>query len=143
MEKFEAHVGQWSKPVKNEIEKGAIRKFAQAIGDDNPLYVDEEKAAASRYGRIIAPPTFARTLDYGEIGDLDDSIPGLIHADERYRYARPIVAGEVVYGSRALVKTFSKTGKLGAMTFLVFQQKAIDEAGNTVVEGTSTIIYRG
>ncbi|MBA4116191.1 MAG: MaoC family dehydratase N-terminal domain-containing protein, partial [Rubrobacter sp.] len=64
---LEQFIGQRSEPVMNVVEKGAVRKFAEAIGDLNPLYMDEEVAKASRYGRLIAPPTFPRTFDYGEI----------------------------------------------------------------------------
>ena len=41
---FRKWVGKESVPVKNEVEKGAIRKFAEAIGDPNPLYHDEAYA---------------------------------------------------------------------------------------------------
>ena len=35
---FEQSVGHRSKAVANVVEKGAVRKFAEAIGDPNPLY---------------------------------------------------------------------------------------------------------
>ena len=35
-----------------EVEKGSIRKFAQAVGDPNPLWQDEEYARKSRYGSM-------------------------------------------------------------------------------------------
>jgi acyl dehydratase len=41
-----------------EVEKGAIRRFADAVDDANPLYHDEEYARNSKYGAIIAPPGF-------------------------------------------------------------------------------------
>jgi acyl dehydratase len=41
-----------------EVEKGAIRRFADAVDDPNPLYYDEEYAKNSKYGSIIAPPGF-------------------------------------------------------------------------------------
>ena len=34
-------IGVESEAITYDVEKGAIRKFAEAIGDDNPLYVDE------------------------------------------------------------------------------------------------------
>ncbi|KPV44232.1 MaoC family dehydratase N-terminal domain-containing protein [Alicyclobacillus ferrooxydans] len=142
-DEFRAFLNKASKPVKNEVEKGAIRKFAQAIGDANPLYLNEEAAAASRYGKIIAPPTFSRTFDYGAIEGMKFEAKGLIHGDERFRYFRPIFAGDVLYCSRKLVDVFERSGKLGNMTFLVYEQTAADEAGNPVVQSKSTIIYRG
>jgi hypothetical protein len=41
-----------------EVEKGAIRRFADAVGDPNPLFRDDEYARNTPYGTIIAPPGF-------------------------------------------------------------------------------------
>ena len=41
-----------------EATKGAIRRFVDGIGDPNPLYRDEEYANQTRYGAIIAPPSW-------------------------------------------------------------------------------------
>src|SRR4030088_3052692 len=38
-----------------------IRHFANAYGDDNPLYTDPEHGATTRWGSMIAPPTFLTT----------------------------------------------------------------------------------
>ena len=54
-------IGRESEPGTIDVEKGAIIKFAEAIGDDNPLYSDEVAARASRFGGLIAPPTFLRS----------------------------------------------------------------------------------
>lgn len=43
----------------NEVaSKDAIRQFCNGIGDDNPLYRNPEYATRTRWGHIIAPPTF-------------------------------------------------------------------------------------
>ena len=49
-------------PATFEIEKSHITAFARAIGDDNPLWNDEVAARRSRYGGLIAPPTFTRLI---------------------------------------------------------------------------------
>jgi hypothetical protein len=41
------------------VEAGHILAFADAIGDENPVYRDEEAAMAAGLEGIIAPPTFA------------------------------------------------------------------------------------
>lgn len=38
-----------------EVEKRHIRQFAEAIGDPNPLYVDEAFAKSSIYGVLLRP----------------------------------------------------------------------------------------
>ncbi|MGA8941841.1 MAG: MaoC family dehydratase N-terminal domain-containing protein [Thermoactinomyces sp.] len=142
LDKFQAFVGMESTPVKNEVEKGAIRKFADAIGDPNPLYRDEEYAKNTRYGKIIAPPTFSRTFDYGQIPGFSVKRDGLIHGEQHFEYFRPIYAGEVLYCSTRLVDVYEKKGKLGQMVFLVYEQKGTDEDGNTVFIARSNVIYR-
>ena len=55
-------VGFKTRPVTFEIGRGAIRKFAQSIEDHNPLFNDEQAARETRFGGMIAPPTFGRML---------------------------------------------------------------------------------
>ena len=42
-----------------------IRNFAEAVGDNNPLWIDEEYAVKSRFGMITAPPTFLFNVNHG------------------------------------------------------------------------------
>lgn len=50
----EVRVEQWN----HEATRDTIRHYAWGIGDDNPLYCDPDYAAKTRWGGIIAPPTF-------------------------------------------------------------------------------------
>ena len=51
-------VGRTTPPTLNEVEKGAIRRFAEALGDYNPIYYDEDYARASGFASVVAPPSF-------------------------------------------------------------------------------------
>jgi N-terminal half of MaoC dehydratase len=42
------------------VEAGHILMFARSIGDPNPIYEDEQYAAGTEVGAILAPPTFAQ-----------------------------------------------------------------------------------
>lgn len=42
------------------VEYSHIMMFARSVGDDNPIYHDEEYARKTEVGGIIAPPTFAQ-----------------------------------------------------------------------------------
>ncbi|MFH1485632.1 MAG: MaoC family dehydratase N-terminal domain-containing protein [Chloroflexota bacterium] len=44
--------------------RDTIRHFADAIGDANPLYRDEAYAKKTKYGCMIAPPTFLLTVHW-------------------------------------------------------------------------------
>ena len=57
-EEIKKLIGTSGKVQFYEVEKGAIRRFADAVDDANPLYYDDEYARNSKYGSIIAPPGF-------------------------------------------------------------------------------------
>lgn len=112
-------IGKRSDKVKNTIERGAVRKFAQAIGDPAPIFIDEQTGAASRYKQNIAPPTFPVTFDAGAIEGLDLPSKGLIHGEQIYHYTRPLVVGEDVYCWIEVKDYYEKSGNFGDMGFLV------------------------
>src|SRR5207247_7728936 len=45
-------------PWCHEATRDAIRHYAHGIGDDNPLWCDPDYAARTRWGGIVAPPSF-------------------------------------------------------------------------------------
>lgn len=138
---FAAFVGRASSPIRNEVEKGAIRRFAQALGDTNPLYWNEDYARSMGYKSVVAPPTFSRTFDYGTIADFALPQEGLIHGDQSFTYYAPIVAGDVLYCSSQLLQVKERKGRLGRMVFLVLEQSVKDEQGNLRLQEQTTVIY--
>jgi acyl dehydratase len=126
-------VGARSAPVRNVVEAGAVRRFAEAIGDLNPLYHDEEIAAASRWGRPIAPPTFPRVFDFGTVEGFSLPSSGVIHGQQGYSYSRPIFVGEVLLCYGYFKEMYEKKGRDGILTFLVFERFAETESGEPVM----------
>jgi len=122
-------IGKRSEKVKNTIERGAVRKFAQAIGDPAPIYIDEQAGAASCYQQNIAPPTFPVTFDAGKIDGLDLPSKGLIHGEQIYHYKRPLVVGEDVYCWMEVKDYYEKSGSFGEMGFLVVVKKGENGEG--------------
>src|ERR1700685_4736489 len=45
-------------PFNREATLDTIRHYALGIGDDNPLWCDEQYGAASAYGSVISPPNW-------------------------------------------------------------------------------------
>ncbi|PTX55158.1 acyl dehydratase [Melghirimyces profundicolus] len=133
-------LGSRSQGEVNEVEKGAVRKFAEAIGDLNPLYLDDEVAKNSRYGKRIAPPTFPITFRYGFIEGLELPKSGLIHGDQRFEYQRPLFVGEEVFCYLVFKDAFEKEGSRGRLDFLVFERVGEDQEGERIFAARSTII---
>ena len=137
---FSDQVGKRSTKVKNVVERGAVKKFAEAIGDLHPIYFDEETGRNSRFQNNIAPPTFPRTFDYGAIEGLKLPEKGLIHGEQTFHYERPLLVGEEIVCYSEVKKYFEKKGNFGEMGFLVLESFGEDLAGNTIFSSTSTIV---
>lgn len=137
---FKQHIGKRSKRVKNIVERGSVKKFAEAIGDLHPIFVDEKTGRSSRYNRNIAPPTFPRVFDYGIIEGLNLPNKGLIHGEQTYHYERPLLVGEEITCYSAVKNYFEKRGTHGEMGFLVIESFGEDELGEMVFNSTQTII---
>ena len=45
-------------PWCHEATRDSIRHYAHGIGDDNPLWCDPDYAAGTRFGGLVAPPSF-------------------------------------------------------------------------------------
>lgn len=55
-----------NQPFNEVATKDALRHFAQGMGNLNPLFYDEEYAKKTRWGGVIAPPFFYRTMGVAE-----------------------------------------------------------------------------
>ncbi len=135
-------VGVWSTPVLNVVEKGAVRKFADAIGDPNPIYRDEAYAATTRFGRIVAPPTFSRTFDYGALPGCELEQDGLIHGEQTFHYHRPLFVGDELLCSFRLADMSFRTSADGKMVFLIYEQRGVTKVGEEVFTERMTVISR-
>lgn len=127
-------VGKQSDYVKNVVERGAVKRFAEAIGNLHPIFIDEEFGRTSRFGTNIAPPTFPRTFDFGKVEGLylPDNLRGVIHGSHAYDYKQPLLVGQEVLCYTAVKNYFEKQGKLGKMGFLILEEAAIDLDGTQI-----------
>src|SRR5258706_196012 len=57
-ERIGVKIGATAEPWCHEATRDNIRHYAHGIGDDNPLWCDPEYAAKTRYGGIVALPSF-------------------------------------------------------------------------------------
>ena len=60
-----------------EFNQDAIKTYAFGIGDPNPIYYDEDYAAATPFGTRIAPPTILFALGVGTLMATTLGMPGL------------------------------------------------------------------
>jgi acyl dehydratase len=132
-------IGTETQPFVVEVERGAIRRFAEAIGDPNPLFNDEKKARPTRYGGMIAPPTFCRSLG-GGFFNLQLNLPTLLGLDggSEWEYFEPIRPSDRITVVSRLADIREASGRLGPMVFIVTETRYTNQFGQLCVIQRST-----
>jgi acyl dehydratase len=130
-----------------EVSREHIRRFADAVGDTNPVYRDVDAAKAAGYPDVIAPPTFLTTVGLslaGGNGPLADADLGLdfgrlVHGEQRYVHHRPVRPGDVLTATTTIVD-IRDAGANEVMTMTT----AIETAGGEAVcTAYNVIVSRG
>ncbi|OJX65927.1 MAG: hypothetical protein BGO95_05850 [Micrococcales bacterium 73-13] len=109
-----------------------IAEFAAAVGASDPA-------------APIAPPTFAIVVQQAALDalladpDAGFEIRDVVHGEQRFALARPIVPGDELTG------TMSVTGirTLGANAMVTAETRIADASGETVATATSMLLVGG
>ncbi|MBW9111266.1 FAS1-like dehydratase domain-containing protein [Microbacterium ureisolvens] len=119
-----------------------VREFSRAVFADDAQHTDPTAAQALGYADVVAPPTFAIVVTDATLqqllGEPDSGIvlQNVLHAEQRFRYSRPIVAGD------ELTAKLSVTGirAMGAAAMVTSESEITDAAGGHVVTATSVLL---
>ena len=128
-----------------EVTRNDIRRFALAIGDRNPAYLDPEAAKALGHRDVVAPPTFLISASTGDAGGgfIGDPELGLnyamvVHGEERFAFHRPVYAGDVL-DTVTTIADIRDAGRNELMTLV----SEVSSNGEPVATVTNTIVSRG
>ena len=142
-------------PAREELGRASIRYFALAMGDDNPLYVDDAYAREAGYPSVIAPPTLVcETCQYahqppnaeGYIGHewhLPLTNCRLIRAGNEYEFVRPVLPEDRISATWTLediVERASSRG--GTQLFVTSVARYRDAQGALVATNRETLVYQ-
>ncbi len=142
-EELRRSIGVESPPLEVEIEKGAIRRFAEAIGDPNPLYTNEAYARKSHYGGTIAPPTFLRSVTptIPDLSRFNLPVKRILDAGSDWEYFAPIYAGDKLRVTIKLANAAERTGSLGRMLFMSYEITYRKSSGEVAATQKVALIY--
>ena len=133
-----ALLGREYPPYAVTVERGKIKEFARAIGDDEPLYLDDRVGAASAWGDVIAPPTFSITFrdeaadTAAFLKELGTDISRILHGEQEFEIFRPLQPGQTYLCRAKIVDIYEKTGRTGPMAFVV-RETTIADGSNEIV----------
>ena len=124
-----------------EVEKGAIARFAEAIEDSNPLWTDEVAARQSRYGGVIATPTFLRNLrtERPEL-PFEAQYQRVLDGGSEWEYFEPVRAGDRITAVNRVTDLSERSGRMGPMIFMTTVTTYTNQLDQVVATQKSTLI---
>jgi uncharacterized OB-fold protein/acyl dehydratase len=136
------------------VNTAMIRHWVEAVGDENPVYLDPDAAAASVHGEIIAPPVMLQAWTMQGLkrkrtaGSAQDELMGLLESGGftsvvatncEQEYVRDLHPGDHLSVTSTIesVSPEKQTG-LGTGHFVTTRQTYTDESGEVV----ATMLFR-
>ena len=146
-------LGVMTQPGINEVERGAIRRYCEAVGNPNMLFTDVEYARSKGYSDVICPPGFfgwprgvqAATVEVmGPVfaAVLNAGLLRILDAGDEYEFFIPITAGDTLSWYIKFHDVNMREGKSGPMVFLTFENTYLNQNGDTVARYRKTFLAR-
>ena len=152
LEEIQRFIGKLDPPHVKTVERGAIRRYAEAVGDDDPLYHDREYARGLGHPDIVAPPGFFGWT-VGHVPPLE-AVMGLMTAVVNAGYYRildagmsfdffvPVRAGDVIAASPRVADVTEKQGRSGTMIMCSFETTYMNQNGDVVAKSYQKVVCR-
>jgi len=116
VEQAKSLIGVWLRrdahwpAIREPLARHDIRRWAlYAVGDDNPLFIDESYGRRSVWGDMIAPPTFLYSIDSTIVAP---GLPGVqwIHGGNRWELYDVIRPGDTITSRARVIAVNEKRG---------------------------------
>ena len=115
-----------------EIEKGMVRKFAEAIEDPNPAWQE------------VTPPTFPAALVptslVHRLFNAKTSLKRLLNGTSDLEYLQPIRIGDTISVTAKLTRLRQVAGQEGPTLFMFTEITWTNQRGEVAVKGKNTYI---
>lgn len=127
-----------------EVTRVKIREFADAVDAWSGAHRDVAIAQAEGHRDLVAPSTFAAVISQAaEFHVVTDPEVGVdfsrvVHAEQRFVHARPLVAGDVVSATIHVESITQRTG----LAMVTTRAELVDPDGAPVATVTSTLAVR-
>ncbi len=158
-DEIRAWIGREGPEETAEVTQGEIERYAFAVGNLSPLFIDEAVASSSPFGGLVAPfqfysIPFINPLPHAELkedgiatassGGLRPPIPlpRTMAGGQEVEYVRPIRPGDALTRRSRISDIDERQGSTGPLVFTITETTYRDAAGEVVVVVRSTSISR-
>ncbi len=132
VERLRARIGTTGPPITVTVEAGHLKRFAEAIGDQNPRWLHE------------APPTFLVALapTSMHLAEAEEYGKGWLNGGNRFEYVEPVKVGDRITATQRVADVYEKSGSSGSLLFIIFETEYVNQHGRTVARLRGTGIRR-
>lgn len=151
------------------VEGSEVRRFAQAVMDDDPIFWNDTHAKNTRYGGVVAPPLFplfahrrspgspdplasaAIDPDFDGFADLMVTglpsvplpmLPRLLNGGNAVEFYQLPRLGDCITARAKYLDIYEKTGRSGTMVFIVIETRYTNQRGELLMVSRVTLIRR-
>ena len=119
--------------IKKTIADEDVRAFAELTGDRNPVHLDEEYAAQTRFGRRIAHGMLGASLISAVLAN---ELPGrgTVYLSQTVKFTAPVFLGDTIT-ARVVVKHVREDKPVVTLDTFCTNQR-----GERVVEGEAVVL---
>lgn len=132
-----------------EVEAGKIREFALATRAEDKVYRDPDTASEIGFSAVPATPTHVVVAGHyrdqqGFVSALGLAIERVVVGSVEWDYARPLLAGDRLTGTRRIIDDTTREGKRGGvMRMVTLETTWVDDTGAVAVTQREVLIERG
>jgi len=132
VERLRERIGTAAPPISATVEAGHLQRFAEAIGDPNPRWLEE------------APPTYLVALVPASVhlAEAEEYGKGWLNGGNRFDYFEPVKVGDRITAIGRVADVFEKTGSSGTLLLIIFETEYVNQHGRPVARLRGTAIRR-
>jgi 3-hydroxybutyryl-CoA dehydratase len=110
-----------------------IRAFAEVSGDHNPIHLDDEYAATTRFGQRIAHGMFGASLISAVLGN---ELPGTgsIYLSQTLKFLAPVYLGDIVTARVTVTKIRDDK------PIVTLECVCENQGGETLIKGEAVVL---
>lgn len=136
-------IGPLNEPVTVQVEFGAARRMALCMEDFDPIHFDEAAAKARGYRGIVAPWPLL-WLYFFTCTIYEHDFPfgkATVHGADEYEFHEPLIVGDTLTVTAAMVEAKVKHGKTGRLGQIVSERRFTNQRGELCAV-LRTILFR-
>lgn len=119
--------------VEKEVTDELVRRFADVSGDYNPIHLDEEFAAKTRFGKRIAHGMLGASFISAVLG-YKLSEQKIVYLSQSLKFVAPVFIGDTVT-AKAVVKEIREDKPI-----ITIETTCENQAGEIVITGEAKIM---